>query len=384
MRRSILFSSDGVLWKKIFLYFIPALFLLPSSLNGQDPPVTHSLPDAYPIQIGNTWEYTEWIFNADCTQTVTLDTTAIYYTKVEVIRKDRLFGKDLFRVKYTQVLQFPESHPNWNRAYVTHDWELIEDGDLKLIGYDSSTRGLVTEYSKLWKTADAAADTSFEEFTVLTNEIFVLDFPLSPGKRWTGSTHPVFGNLVREVRAIDTIQVGDNILPSYKVNYGFDREDIYNWTGLVLNVWFSEFGKTRFEQTTQQFDILGNFIRKYEHAYGSLISFSEGSLPTTVDEVSKEESTPNTFTLKQNYPNPFNPETTIEFELPSPANITLSVYNIMGQQVRTLARGIYAEGSHNINWDGKNGTGLPASGGVYLLKLEANNQVQVRKMVLLR
>jgi FlgD Ig-like domain len=88
--------------------------------------------------------------------------------------------------------------------------------------------------------------------------------------------------------------------------------------------------------------------------------------------------------LSQNYPNPFNPQTTIAFSLKERRAVTLTIYNVAGQRVRTLASESFAAGAHTRVWDGRNDAGQPVSSGVYFYKLVAKDFVQTRKMVLLK
>jgi len=85
------------------------------------------------------------------------------------------------------------------------------------------------------------------------------------------------------------------------------------------------------------------------------------------------------FILDQNYPNPFNPSTMISFTILADQLVTLKVFNSLGEEVRTLINSNLSKGTHNINF---NADGL--SSGFYLYKLESSNQVQVRKMMLLK
>ena len=88
---------------------------------------------------------------------------------------------------------------------------------------------------------------------------------------------------------------------------------------------------------------------------------------------------PKDYNLHQNYPNPFNPSTTIEFALPAPGFVSLSIFNILGEKVATLVSENLTAGSYKYHWNAK---GLTS--GVYLYKLEAGNNIIVRKMILLR
>ncbi|MBF88496.1 MAG: hypothetical protein CMG75_02370 [Candidatus Marinimicrobia bacterium] len=93
---------------------------------------------------------------------------------------------------------------------------------------------------------------------------------------------------------------------------------------------------------------------------------------------------PDDFSLRQNYPNPFNPSTTIEFTLPKPTDVSLVVYNLMGQQVRTLKRGMMDTGHHSMIWHGKDDHGKLLSSGVYLVRLQSKAFVSSRKMLMLK
>jgi FlgD Ig-like domain len=88
--------------------------------------------------------------------------------------------------------------------------------------------------------------------------------------------------------------------------------------------------------------------------------------------------------LSQNYPNPFNPQTTIAFSVKDRGLVTLKVYNVAGELVRTLANEDFTAGAHTKVWDGRNDAGQPVSSGVYFYKLVSNNFTQTKKMVLLK
>ena len=88
---------------------------------------------------------------------------------------------------------------------------------------------------------------------------------------------------------------------------------------------------------------------------------------------------PKTFALYQNYPNPFNPTTTIKYDLPRDANVTLRVYNVVGQEVATLVNERSSAGRYNILW-----SGAGMASGVYVYRLQAGSYVETRKLVLLK
>jgi len=88
---------------------------------------------------------------------------------------------------------------------------------------------------------------------------------------------------------------------------------------------------------------------------------------------------PTEYGLKQNYPNPFNPSTIIEFSVPKKEYVTLRIYNLLGQEVATLASEEFKPGSYTFSWDA-----VAYAGGIYFYKLEARNYSETRKMILMK
>ncbi|MCK4312625.1 MAG: T9SS type A sorting domain-containing protein, partial [Candidatus Cloacimonetes bacterium] len=97
-----------------------------------------------------------------------------------------------------------------------------------------------------------------------------------------------------------------------------------------------------------------------------------------------EHLIPTVTELRNNYPNPFNPETTIEYSLKEPGNISLEIYNIRGQKVRTLVNEFREVGYHSVIWNGKDSNGKPVSSGLYFYRMKMTDYSQLRKMLLLK
>ena len=93
---------------------------------------------------------------------------------------------------------------------------------------------------------------------------------------------------------------------------------------------------------------------------------------------------PSVFSLEQNYPNPFNPSTHIKYGLTENSHITLKVYNMLGQEIKTLVDEFQSVGSNLIIWDGKDNFGDLASSGLYTVQLKADTKVLTRKMLLIQ
>ncbi len=93
---------------------------------------------------------------------------------------------------------------------------------------------------------------------------------------------------------------------------------------------------------------------------------------------------PNAYSLNQNYPNPFNPTTTINYALPHAGEVTIAVFNVVGQKVRTLEQGFKEAGEYQVIWDGKDINGAQVASGVYFYRAAMNDFSETRKMVLLK
>jgi hypothetical protein len=96
------------------------------------------------------------------------------------------------------------------------------------------------------------------------------------------------------------------------------------------------------------------------------------------------EQIPIRTSLNSNYPNPFNPTTNISFDLAETAPVTLEIFNIRGQKIKTLTRKIYQPGSYSLIWNGITDTGKNCGSGVYFYKLKAGSYTKSKKMILMK
>jgi hypothetical protein len=118
-------------------------------------------------------------------------------------------------------------------------------------------------------------------------------------------------------------------------------------------------------------DELHTIIEKAKTAYGTSV---EKRSPSVVEH----------FKLYQNHPNPFNPSTTISYSLSKPEFVTLTIFSITGQKVRTLADNVKGAGTHSVLWDGFNEDGKLMSSGIYFCVLKSASMVETKKMQLIR
>lgn len=129
-----------------------------------------------------------------------------------------------------------------------------------------------------------------------------------------------------------------------------------------------------------------------ESDYSNSVSTHSYQVPKSSDGAEETiAGLPEEFQLHANYPNPFNPHTQIRFDLPEAAEVTLKVFNLLGEDIRTLVRAHTAAGFHTVAWDGTNQAGGPVPSGIYLYRLEVTSAItgearltRTRKMTLLR
>lgn len=107
---------------------------------------------------------------------------------------------------------------------------------------------------------------------------------------------------------------------------------------------------------------------------GILLGFNEDELPAVAED----------FRLFQNYPNPFNPATVISYNLPETSFISIKIFNMLGEEIKTLFSGDKERGLQFIQWNGDTNFGSAAPSGVYFYRVEAGKFSQTKKMILIR
>jgi hypothetical protein len=117
---------------------------------------------------------------------------------------------------------------------------------------------------------------------------------------------------------------------------------------------------------------------------GGFWNWPPGGPSVGVEDEPVTETVPGRYQLSQNYPNPFNPQTHISYQLPQAAQVTLTVYNVMGQAVCRLVDGPQGVGEHAVTWHGVDDAGRPVASGIYFYQLVCGQFVETRKMLLLK
>lgn len=126
--------------------------------------------------------------------------------------------------------------------------------------------------------------------------------------------------------------------------------------------------------STRSWDVLGQRVN-YRGQLGNIV--------VSVQETF-EDYIPKEIELTQNYPNPFNSLTTIHFSIPETGYVEITIYNIVGERIRTLTESYYPHGLYIVSWDGKNFMGKEVTSGIYIYKLKMKGVSKVRKMIYIK
>ena len=165
---------------------------------------------------------------------------------------------------------------------------------------------------------------------------------------------------------------------SGEFDLGIERFNIPDSFGVVMQI------------GNEQFDLMEveNLTLTIENDLNAIVYIGRTDLLSNASE----DLMPLQYSLHQNYPNPFNPVTTISYDLPEVAQVVISIYDIMGREVKTLVNLEQIAGFKSVVWDATNNMGQPVSAGMYLYRISALQQnggqagdfYQVKKMVLLK
>ena len=180
------------------------------------------------------------------------------------------------------------------------------------------------------------------------------------------------------------------ITPQWAAKYG--NNDGYNTQGADYTFTFPHVTSFDWTQYTQDLLVPDGVVALETrlHVYSTFVGtvyfddLDVQKISTTTGVKSVSGNAPHSFELSNNYPNPFNPSTKINFGIPNDGMVSLVVYNVLGQRVRTLADAPMAAGQYSITWDGRNDAGSTLSSGVYFYRLQAGATAIVKKMLLLK
>lgn len=177
-------------------------------------------------------------------------------------------------------------------------------------------------------------------------------------------------------------------------NFAFDPENITIAVGDTVEwVWVNGMHTTTSDATTgpdvwdalidinnTSFSIV--ITTQGEHPYHCTPHITQGMVGTITatnpNAVNDNENNPNKFQLSQNYPNPFNPSTKIRFSIPEESQVSIKIFNALGQEVSTILNNVVKSGTHTVNFDA-----TELTSGVYFYKISAGSFTDTKKMLLI-
>jgi hypothetical protein len=253
-----------------------------------------------------------------------------------------------YTTKYTIIYAFWDEEEQgvlgsaaWANYAFDHQWIIPGVINIDMIGWDSDNDG------KFWvNTRDIGSSVMVADKIVEINQLYQLGLDpqvLNPG---SGSDNLPFWYYGYSAVGVEEL-------------YGIDWNDYYHTT----------------EDKLDKFN-LPFFHGCAKIVIGTLASLAEVNSSAAVEP---EEIIPDVIELAQNYPNPFNPSTRISYQLPARTYVTLSVYNLLGNEIKTLVNEEQSSGSYTVDFNAGS-----LAGGVYFCRLNAGSYSVTKKMILVK
>lgn len=230
------------------------------------------------------------------------------------------------------------------------------------------------------------------------NVVTMCDTMIAGQSKWIGdSTTAQLANGVRDVNNINVTDLGFNLDPIY-----IETQIVRTTDWLDNGVHDTHTDRAWMHQADGDYEVVewplpmdfsystssaAYTHGRYGYPLGDLNAFPDVLADWTANVLGVEDNvniTPAKFELAQNFPNPFNPTTDITFNLDRTANVDLSIYNMLGQKVRTLTSGSKIAGTHVLRWDGRDEAGSNVSTGIYLYTLTDGSTSITKKMALMK
>jgi hypothetical protein len=147
------------------------------------------------------------------------------------------------------------------------------------------------------------------------------------------------------------------------------------------------YGRDQSGDVSKSYPVEGDVLAVYvdeQRVYPDVTWSSDGARVRLSRLTTDSRGLPQEYELAQNYPNPFNPGTMVAFEVPVDGRVNIAIFNVLGQQVRTLTNSDYVVGRYELEWNGRDDGGEPVASGVYFYRLTAGEMVLTKKMMLLK
>lgn len=292
-------------------------------------PISEELLAYYPLSVGNYWIYKMEIWDSWPIISYSEDT----FTRKVVSKETLSNNKEYFKIEETYH----------GSAYTNYVYERVDSANGLVYRFDNECSNPDSEKVIDNLTSEQGDSLLIQRYTMCWDSILTL-FSAAGSE-----------SIFNENRNYRLFEYNWLMSYNYKLAQGLGIHNIR---------WGYDFGST-------DFLLKGCVID--EIIYGD----------TTLTDIADENELPKEFSLSQNYPNPFNPSTVISYQLPIAGEVTLKVFDILGNEVVTLVDEYRAAGSHEVEFNSSTIKHYPSSG-VYFYQLKAGSFVETKKMVLIK
>ncbi len=184
---------------------------------------------------------------------------------------------------------------------------------------------------------------------------------------------------------LGSVQVSADKTDWTTVRSGYDGYDVTSWSETIIDISdIADKQQTVYLRWVMEVEYANNLFGGWNIDDIELIAvYDSADTPTDIGE-NENDILPNRFVLEQNYPNPFNPATRIDFSLARASDVKLEIFNILGRKIIALVDETVPAGRYSVLWDGRDAAGGRVASGIYFYRLQADDFIDTRKMILLK
>ena len=258
------------------------------------------------------------------------------------------------------------------------DYEQVRIGEEKMLGFEVNNPGNTPLNVTSTNSTLAAYSPDPNQFSVAAGETQVVNVTYTPIEVGEQPATLSFESNAEVPKILDIL--GEALEPCGVTDFNCDQE--LNLTDFFL---FADVFSQTVPPADPIFDLNGDGVIGYPDLFLFADSIRDMGMVAKVMAAAQQMlGLSGPYDLRPNYPNPFNSQTTIDYALLRDAEITIVIYDALGQRIRTLVQDEHSAGYYQTQWDGRDDYGRPVGNGVYLYRLQSLDFHQTRKLMLLK